>query len=132
MIDLGGKLKELRQCSSINVLDLAAEAKLSQEAVRKIEAGERVPSYETLQSLIQALGLKDKEGKKLQRLRVLAHAEREGILDKCISDSKAREVSAKVAKTLLEFLSEFDMELGEKDIRDLESRVLLTLLRAYE
>jgi transcriptional regulator with XRE-family HTH domain len=61
------RLRKLRLGANLTLAQLADEAKLSADAVAKIEAGERSPRLNTIASLSQALGVQisdlvDEEG----------------------------------------------------------------------
>jgi predicted transcriptional regulator len=50
--------------------------KITQEGLRKIEAGERVPRLENLRMIAEALGLKEKAIKSLEQMALRANVER--------------------------------------------------------
>jgi transcriptional regulator with XRE-family HTH domain len=55
--DLGGKLKALRVRQRLTQVALAKQSLLSPIFIAKVEAGERMPSWETLARLTDRLGV---------------------------------------------------------------------------
>jgi transcriptional regulator with XRE-family HTH domain len=55
-IDLGRRIRGRRESAGLTRQELAAKASMSQDAVRKIEVGDRMPSAGSATLLAQALG----------------------------------------------------------------------------
>jgi hypothetical protein len=101
---------------------------MSHEGLRKIERGERIPSRETLDAILDVGKVPDKLADKLRRDRDKAQAERVGLsLPISFPDDKLRKISDKITTTLVKFLGELDLELPEKEKKDLHKRVETTL-----
>jgi transcriptional regulator with XRE-family HTH domain len=55
--DLGRELKRRRVCRGVTQVELAQRAQLSPIFIAKVEAGERMPSWDTLARLARALNV---------------------------------------------------------------------------
>ena len=125
MQDIGSLVRELRDRSPYRDLrSFASQNGLSYEGLRKIEIGERIPSIDTIDHIIQAVDLTKDQAQELRRTRDLAHADREGLLDKGVTDGKMDAIALACFATVTEFLEEFDMVLTGPDQTDLRNRVL--------
>lgn len=121
---IGTSIRGLRDRSPHRDLRAFAEqAGLSYEGLRKIEIGERIPSIDTVDQIIQAVAMSKKQARKLRVARDLAHAEREGLLNKGVTDNKIDDMSKTCHDTVVDFLDEFDMELSDEDQEDLLARL---------
>jgi len=102
----------------------AAQTGISYEGLRKIELGERTPTVETIAVIIRAVDLDDDRAHQLKISRDLAHADRENLLNKGVTDEKIEDVALECRNTLVGFLAEFDMGLEEGDQKDLLLRLI--------
>jgi transcriptional regulator with XRE-family HTH domain len=80
-VEIGETIKKMRidkgyESRSSFVESRTLKNKITQEGLRKIEAGERVPKIDTLRRLTKALGASSRVVKQLERLALEKHVER--------------------------------------------------------
>lgn len=128
-MSLGEVIKEVREASPYRDLrSFASQVGLSYEGLRKIELEERVPSAKTIEDIIAGVGIDDDLAQQLRVSRDLAHAERENLLNKGVTDEKIEELASACRDTVVEFLGEFEMGLEEGDQEDLLARLTESIL----
>lgn len=128
MEDIGNSIRQLREQSPYRDLrSFAAQCNLSYEGLRKIENGDRIPAVGTTNQIIAAVDLPEEEADRLRVARDLAHAEREGLLNKGVTDEKIDEIAETCQETVEEFLAEYEMALSDEDSGDLLNRLRDTI-----
>lgn len=132
MTHIGDAVRELRARSPYTDLRTFAEhACVTYECMRKVEVGERVPTVDTLIRIIRAVDLKGDEARELMRVRDLDHAEREGILDRGVTDYKLNALANKAFGVIEQYLAEFEMGFEEADANDLRQKLFRALREEF-
>jgi len=57
MVDIGSRVRELREEQDLTITDLANRAGLTRNAVSRVELGHRTPSVDTADKIARALGV---------------------------------------------------------------------------
>lgn len=130
-VQLGEKLKEARLASKYTTRKaLASQAGLSEEGLRKMEKGIRVPDPENLLALCKALKLPQQSISDFVMLRNKAHAERDGVdIIPGLTNNRLTDASSRVLDFVEEsMLKPNDMFIGKKE-RDKLVPLLRSILR---
>ena len=123
-MDVGTLVKSIRERSPHRDLrSFAEQAGISYEGLRKIEIGERIPSTDTVEQIIQSVEISEEVAQEMRVLRDIAHAEREGLVNKGVTDEKISEMAGACQSAVVDFLGEFEMGLEEADQEDLLERI---------
>lgn len=113
---LGDAIKELRSNSIYrDSRAFSVRVGISYESLRKIETGNRVPSEETINRILEVVDISKEEADAVRVLRNLAHAQREGLLNKSVTDDKIVSAAESCLGAVVGFLGEFEMALEDAD-----------------
>ena len=128
MASFGELLKEVRARSPYRDLkSFSQQVGISYEGMRKIEAGDRVPTSDTTEKIISVSQVPEEEAEELRRRRHLDFAEKHGInLYAEIPEYDYRRVAGISVEVIQEFLGSCEppMELDSDTSEELQSEVL--------
>lgn len=97
---------------------------MSHEGLRKIELGERVPTRETLDRIIEVSSIPEKKADELRKSRDLAQSTKVGMsLPPFSNDAKIRRLANRSVVTFMRWLGELGYRLPTKEQKALLIRL---------
>ena len=119
---LGDALHNLRIMSPYpDLRAFSAQSGVSREGIRKVEQGKQVPSVKIMDKIISAVEVTKEEADRLRYQRNLAHALREGLLNKTVTEEKMTELANGMYEVFATYLDAFEpaIEFEEEDAGEL-------------
>ncbi|HCL4439605.1 hypothetical protein AL714_07775 [Clostridium botulinum] len=146
-MNIGDKIKKLRNDKKLTQKQLATAAGISEISIRKYESGERFPKYETIQSIANALEssaehlMSINNSFSIELLAAIQKAYRNNFCDGAIENidfieslssrlnideealydvynDKSKDLPIHIQKELLKFLKKLDLDLYDNFIKD--------------